>query len=86
MQHKHETAMEYMRRIVENLNYEPESILDSLPSVQAIVEYFELWDVYDTEYLSSILYGITEDDENPKPLQDFIEKWNLPWTIPGIRV
>lgn len=79
--HEHESAMEYLRRIVSNLDYEPESILDDLPSIPAIVEYFELFDTYGTDFMSGIEECIL-DGADPKPLADFIKKWELPWTQP----
>jgi hypothetical protein len=81
MQHKDETAAEYLRRIASNLNYENESLLDVLPTVQAVIEYFELWSVYDTDFMQGILESI-EEGADPVPLENFVKKWNLSWTIP----
>lgn len=77
-QHKDEYAMEYLRRIVGNLGYEYESILSQLPSVQAIVDYFELFDVYDSDFFEGIEEAIAEGSD-PKPLHDFIDKYKLGW-------
>ena len=73
--------MEYLRRIVNCGDYEYEYILDDLPSIEAIVEYFELYcDVYGTEYLAGIRECIAEG-ASPKPLQKFIKKYKLNWTV-----
>jgi hypothetical protein len=79
--HPDETAIVYLRRLVASMNYEHEYLLDALPSVEAVMEYFGLFKTYDTEYLDNgILASIIEGDD-PKPLQDFIAKYNLPWDI-----
>ena len=80
--HTDETPAEYLRRVVHNLGHETESLLDDMPTIAALLEYFDLWAVYDTDYLSGILECIAEGD-SPKPLQDFIDKYKLPWTIPA---
>ena len=79
MRNEDETAIDYMRRINSALNYEEDSLLYDLPSVEALIEYFELWSVYDTDLMSGILEGI-ENGESPKPLNDFIKKYKLDWT------
>jgi hypothetical protein len=73
-----ETAMEFLRRVVHNLDYEHEYILDDLLSVQAILDYAELQSVYDTEFLEGILESIQEGDD-AKPFLDFCEKYGLGW-------
>lgn len=80
MKHANETAMEYLRRAINNLDYEHETILDALPTNEAVIEYFELWTVYDTEFLSGIMECI-EDGADPKPLIDFTKKYNITWKI-----
>ncbi|MEE9214887.1 MAG: hypothetical protein V3U54_08855 [Thermodesulfobacteriota bacterium] len=77
-QQKNETAMGYLRRLVSNCNMETESLLDDLPSVQAVVDYFGLWHTYDTDFMEGIIECI-EDGDNPKPYVDFVKKYNLPW-------
>lgn len=78
MQHENETAIEYLRRIINCLNYETETILQTLPNTQAVLEYFQLWNKYNTGLMTGIKETI-EDGANPKPLLDFIKKYNLNW-------
>jgi hypothetical protein len=80
MKHPNESAADYMRRIVANINSEQEDLLDDLPSIAAIVEFFELWSRYNTDYLEGILECIADGD-SPKPLHHFIRKYNLSWKI-----
>jgi len=75
-QQEGESAIEFMRRIVECLGHEYESILFMLPTIPAIVGYAELWTVYDTEYLCGICEAI-ELGADPAPLNDFIATHNL---------
>ena len=76
--HADETAMEFLRRLIGWLDNEPENLLDELPTVESIIEYFGLWKTYQTEFLSGILQCIDEGDD-PKPFKSFIKKWNLDW-------
>lgn len=73
-----ETAMEFLRRVVHNMDFEHEYLLDDLKSVEAILDYAALWSVYDTDFMEGIWASIYEGDD-PKPLQDFCEKHNLTW-------
>lgn len=81
-QHENETAMEYLRRVVSSLDYETGDVLDRLPSVEAVLDYFDLFlHTYGTEFWDGILEGIAEG-EDPQPARDFIAKHSLPawWT------
>lgn len=80
-QHKGETAIEYMRRVVNNLNFENESFLEDVTTISALVEYFELWSVYDTDLCEGIIEAIEFDGDDPKPYNDYVAKYNLPWFI-----
>ena len=73
-----ESAYDYLVRIVQALEYESGNIVDSLPSPQSIVEYFELWGKYDTELMDGIIKEI-DAGADPKPLHEFIEKYFLLW-------
>lgn len=75
-----ETYMEYLRRIISHLDFEYEDILEDLPNIHAVVDYFELWDAYDTEYMEGVLDAL-ELGANPKPYNDFVRKHKLPWKI-----
>ena len=86
-QHQDETAMEHLRRAVEWLNHEPESLLDDLPSVDAILDYFDLWTIYDTDFLQGVEEAISEGAD-PAPLLAFIKKYRLDrldWDIEAIQ-
>lgn len=73
-----ESAYEFLGRVVKELGYEYAYITEGLPSVAAIIEFVELWDLYETEYFYGILEAI-ENGADPKPLKKFIKKYNLPW-------
>jgi hypothetical protein len=75
-QQKGETAMEYLRRAVQNLNHEPESILDQLKSVDALLDYFDLWHKYGTDFWAGVLESITMGD-NPRWALAFVKKHKL---------
>lgn len=77
-QNKGETAAEYLRRVVANINCEAESILDDLPSPEAVLDYIDLWVAYDTEFLSGIRESIS-DGASPELLRAFIKKHKLTW-------
>lgn len=79
-QNEDESAIDYLRRVVSNLDYENESILQQMPSVEAILDYYDLFYIYDTDLMTGILECVEEGEEK-KPLDDFIKKHNLPWTI-----
>lgn len=76
-----ETAIEFLRRVVEWLGCEYESVLTALPTVQAVLEYADLWTVYDTDLLDGIFAAIEEGDD-PEPFLDFVAKYDLKWEIP----
>lgn len=80
MQHPDETPIEYLRRIVHNLDYEQDSLLHALPSISSIIEYFELWSFYDTDLMVGIIECI-EEGEDATPYNNFVLKYNLPWAL-----
>ena len=73
MRHDNESTVDYMRRIVQNLNHEPEYLLDQLPTIQAAVDFFELWHTYDTDFWNGIVEAIAEGAD-PAPARRFIRK------------
>lgn len=77
-QHKDETAVEYLHRVSSNLDMEHG--ISELPSVEACLEYFELWHTYDTDFLSGVFECI-ENGESAKPYNDFVKKWGLDWNL-----
>jgi len=80
-QHKDETAIEFLRRVVLNCDYEPESLLQDLPSVEAILDFFALLAVYGTDFWAGVLEGIYDGDD-PRKARAFVSKYKLPasWT------
>lgn len=76
-QHSDETAAEYLRRVVSWSDHETCTLLDALPTVEAVLEFFELWHAYGTDFWSGILECIAEGDD-PAPARAFIKKWKLP--------
>lgn len=80
MQKPDEYAIEYLRRVVSNLNFEQETELQDLPTIQACVEYFELWDKYDTDLLQGVIENI-EAGEDAVFYNNFVNKWELPWNL-----
>lgn len=80
MQHKDENAAEYLSRIASNMAFEKTDLLAELPTIASIVEYFELWAKYDSEYLEGIIEGIEYHGDDPKPFQEFCKKYNLKWS------
>ena len=72
-----ESAMEYLRRAVGWLDKEPESMLEQLPTVEAVLGFFELWNAYGTDFWSGVMECIAEGDD-PTPARDFVAKHKLP--------
>jgi hypothetical protein len=75
-QHADESTMEFLRRVVENMGFETEGLLDHFKSVDAVLDYFGLWSDYDTEFWEGILECIGEG-EDPAPARAFIAKHKL---------
>ena len=75
-QKKDETVMEYLRRAIGWLDREEESLLEDLPSVEAILEFFGLWEEYDTDFAQGCVDAINEGDD-PTAWNDFVEKYKL---------
>lgn len=75
-QHADESTMEYLRRVVSACNFENESLLDSFKSVDAVLDFFDLWHAYDTEFWSGVMECIAEGAD-PKPARAFVRKHGL---------
>jgi hypothetical protein len=76
-QQEGETAMEYLRRCVGWCDHESAAMLDELPSVEAIIDFFDLWHEYDTDFWSGVLECIA-DGESSLAARSFVEKHSLP--------
>jgi len=83
-QREDETSIDFLRRVTSNLNCEQESLLTDLPTVQAVLDYAALWDVYGTDLMVGIEEAILDWGADPKPLKDFIAKYNLDWSTDWI--
>lgn len=77
MKRADESAFEYMRRVVHNCDFETCDLLDQLPTVAAVIDFYELWGEYGTEFWAGILECIAEGD-SPEPAIAFIRKHKLP--------
>lgn len=77
-----ETSYDYLSRIVEILKFEDSEILNALPSITAIIEYFELTQKYDTDLMSGIIDSL-ENGESPKHYNKFVKKYKLNWFLYG---
>lgn len=75
-QHKDESTADYLRRVVSNIGFEREGMLDELKSVDAMFDFFGLWSVYDTDFWEGCMQAISEGDD-PTPARDFVAKHNL---------
>ena len=62
--------------MVGNCGYEQESLLEHLPTVEAVCDFFDLWSAYDTDFWSGVLECIAEGDD-PKAALAFIAKHKL---------
>lgn len=80
-----ENFRDYMERIAAVLTMEDDNLVDSFPSIKAVVEFFELFDVYDTDLFTGIQEAIAEGAD-VKPLAEFIVRNNLEkeWDAPLI--
>ena len=76
-QRRDETAIEYLRRVVSVCSYETESLLDSLPSVDAVLDFVDLWSTYDTEFWEGVL-GCIAEGADPAPARAYTKKHALP--------
>lgn len=73
-----ESAIDYLRRMISWINYEQETVLLTLPSVEAVLDYFDLWQTYDTEFLTGI-YEAVAAGQSPEPYNAFVRKHALSW-------
>lgn len=75
-QHDDESAAEYLRRVVNNINYESEGMLEQLPCVEAVLDFFDLWAAYDTDFWGGCMECIADGD-SPAKARAFVRKWKL---------
>lgn len=72
-----ESVQVFISRVSSNLDYESCSLLDQLPSVEAVFDYYGLFATdYGTDYWSGVLECITAGD-SPQPALAFIKRWSL---------
>jgi hypothetical protein len=75
---KDETYLEFLSRVVSNLKMEGGWIVDELKSIDAILDFFDLWEIYDTDFLEGIVEAI-QSGENPGPAIKFCKKHKIGW-------
>ena len=75
---KGKEPIEQLRILLSSLDCEYETMLSQLPSIQALIDYRNLWNVYGTEFFSGIEESIAEGADI-KPLEDFCKKHGLHW-------
>lgn len=75
-QKPNESAIEYLRRAISGCGYESENLLEQLPSVESVCDFFDLWHAYDTDFWAGILECIADGDD-PAKARAFVRKWKL---------
>jgi hypothetical protein len=75
-QREDESAMEYLRRVVSVCDCESEGVLGHLKTVDAVLDFFDLWHTYDTEFWDGVLDSI-RDGANPEPAEAFVSRHQL---------
>ncbi len=76
---EHEVPIDYLRRVVRDLNGENEFVLEQLPSIHSIIEYHELLESYGAETLTDIGASIEQGDEDSFRYDEFCLKYDLRW-------
>ena len=71
---KKEFAIDFLRRWINHLEYEDESILQSLPSPQAFLEYIAMLEHYDVDFLQDVHESIAEGADGTC-YSAFRDKW-----------
>lgn len=77
-------AMDKLRRVVRELDFHEEDYLMDLPSIEAVVEFHDLLQVYGYENVEDIYEAIHEGEAEAHKLAAFIEKHALPWIAPTV--
>ena len=72
-----ETAIDKLRRMAGWLNYEPESMLQDLPTIAALEEYFDLWETYGADFSEGVVEAIEVDGADPAAWNAFVAKHDL---------
>lgn len=75
-QHDDESPADYLRRVASNINMETESLLDACPTVEAVLDFHDLWATYDTDFWSGCMEYIAEG-EDPEPARAFLRKHGM---------
>lgn len=76
-QHDDESAFEYLGRATSWLAYEHGSLLRDLATVDAVLDFFDLWHEYGTDLWQGILECIADGD-SPDKAMAFVKKHKLP--------
>lgn len=77
-----EAPVEYLIRRTKWLDFEDMDLLVDLPTVQAVVELFDVLDFYDVDFIDDIYEAIDEADDSKQAaiaFNNFIDKYELLW-------
>ena len=77
-----EAPVEYLIRRTKWLDFEDMDLLVDLPTVQAVVEIFDVLDYYDVDFIDDIYEAVSEADDSKQAaiaFNNFIDKYKLPW-------
>lgn len=77
-----EAPIEYLRRLVSWYELETDHLLQDLPTVEAVTDFFDLQAVYGTDFFEGIMEAIAEGTD-PTALAKFVIKHGLQdsWTF-----
>lgn len=72
-----ESAYEYLARLVDVLEWEQSKLADSLPTIDAVLDYFDMLAGYDTDDWLGVRDSIASGDFAPDAALKFIRKHKL---------
>lgn len=78
VQQAHETAVDFLRRVVNTISSENEFVLDTLPTASSVFDYVKLLDDYKSSDLIDIGAAI-QHGEDPAGYHKFLDTHNLQW-------
>ncbi len=72
----YDSAGDTIRKAARMIDHEGESLIDQLPTVDAVLDYLDLWAIHGTEFLDGIIEGLEEGDD-PTAALDFADRYGL---------
>lgn len=79
-QHENDCLEDIVRRLTNWFNFESQQLIDDLPHLGAVIEFWELVTaVYDTDTSEGAIELIRSGDESPAPWNEFVLKHGLKW-------